>query len=89
MFTRHNRPPPFLLALSHIGPRWHMLYQRAPRNLLKVLITDWSLPSVWTASRAKSLTLKRLAANPYMETPVYCREQGFYAVLLLLYTVSI
>ena len=54
--------------MCHLGPTWQMLYQRAPRNLLKVPITDWSLQSVWTASWAKSLTLKRLAANPYTKT---------------------
>ena len=66
LFDEHMLPRADLL--KHIGPTWQALYRQAPRNMLTVPVTDWSLPSVWTAAWAKSLTLKRLAANPHTET---------------------
>ena len=64
LFDEH----PHAHLLKYIGPTWQDLYRNAPRNMLIVQVTDWSLPSVWTAAWAKSLTLKRLAANLHTET---------------------
>ena len=50
---------PHANLMCHIRLTWQMLYQRAPRNLLKVPITDWLLPSVWIVGQVSDAQTPR------------------------------